>query len=507
MSEQPFSPAAATRPRGALGDGAATALVFVASGAVLVLEILSLRLVAPYVGLTLEVSTAVIGFALAAIAFGAWAGGFLADLVAPQRLLGPVVLGSGGLVLLISPLVHWMGESVTGGDTSAVLAMAAVAVFLPSMLLASVTPLVVKLRLSTIDRTGRVVGRFSGAGTVGALAGTFLTGFLLVRAIPTSRILLALGGLLIAVGAVLVARGSGLRVAAGGAGVAALGIVPIALAPQACDVETAYHCARLLSDPERADGRILKLDTLQHSYVDLKDPRYLKFAYVRAVAAVLDASRPAGAPVRALHIGGGGGTLARYLSEVRPGSDNLVFEIDRGVVDLDTEALGLRLGHGVDVQIRDGRTGVAREADDSRDVVIGDAFGGVAVPWHLTTREAITDIDRVLTPDGVYVLNTIDYPPQRFVRAELATLLDVFEHVALISRPAVLAGKSGGNLVIAASHRALNLDAIGLNLNSRAPELAMTSAPDEVAAFAGHARVLTDDFAPVDQLLTPIPQG
>ena len=76
------------------------------------------------------------------------------------------------------------------------------------------------------------------------------------------------------------ARGAGPRIAAGGAGVAALGIVPIALAPQACEVETAYHCARLLTDPARSNGRILKLDTLQHSYVDLKDPRYLKFAYV-----------------------------------------------------------------------------------------------------------------------------------------------------------------------------------------------------------------------------------
>jgi MFS family permease len=500
MSEQPPDPAAA--PRRVLGDTAATALVFVASGAVLVLEILSLRLVAPYVGLTLQVSTAVIGFALAAIAFGAWAGGSLADLFSPQRMLGPLVLAAGALVLLISPLVRWTGESVQGKDTSGVLATAAVAVFLPSMLLAAVTPLVVKLRLSTLEETGRVVGRFSGAGTVGALAGTFATGFLLVRAVPTSRILFALGGLLIAVGAALVARSSGVRVAAGGAGVAALGIVPIALAPQVCDVETAYHCARLLSDPERPAGRILKLDTLQHSYVDLQDPRYLKFAYVRGIAAVLDASRSPGTPVRALHVGGGGGTLARYLSDVRPGSDNLVFEIDRGVVDLDVEALGLRLGHGIDVQVRDGRTGLARQPADSRDFVIGDAFGGVSVPWHLTTREAISDIDRVLTPDGVYVLNTIEYPPQRFVRAEVATLLDVFAHVALISRPDVLAGKGGGNLVIAASHRPLNLDAIRMGLQSRASDLAMTSDPAEVAAFAGDSRVLTDDFAPVDQLLT-----
>ena len=82
-------------PGSRLSDVAAAALVFFSSGAVLVLEILSLRLVAPYLGLTLETSTAIIGFALAAIATGAWAGGRVADRFPPQRLLGPSLLGAG----------------------------------------------------------------------------------------------------------------------------------------------------------------------------------------------------------------------------------------------------------------------------------------------------------------------------------------------------------------------------------------------------------------------------
>jgi hypothetical protein len=97
---------------GTLGPKSAAWLVFVASGAVLVLEILSLRLVAPYLGLTLETSTAVIGFALAAIATGAWLGGQAADSISPARMLGPVVLGAGVLVLFVGPVVRWTGELV-----------------------------------------------------------------------------------------------------------------------------------------------------------------------------------------------------------------------------------------------------------------------------------------------------------------------------------------------------------------------------------------------------------
>ncbi len=64
----------------------AAALVFYASGAVLALEILAGRLLAPYVGVTLESFTGIIGTVLAGIAAGAWIGGRMADRVDARRL-------------------------------------------------------------------------------------------------------------------------------------------------------------------------------------------------------------------------------------------------------------------------------------------------------------------------------------------------------------------------------------------------------------------------------------
>ena len=86
------------------------------------------------------------------------------------------------------------------------------------------------------------------------------------------------------------------------------------------------------------------------------------------------------------------------------------------------------------------------EPTDSADLVVGDAFGGVAVPWHLTTEEFARDIRRVLRPDGLYLLNVIDYEPRSLVRAEEATLREVFANVALVGHPA-----PGGNHVFLAS--------------------------------------------------------
>jgi spermidine synthase len=148
--------------------------------------------------------------------------------------------------------------------------------------------------------------------------------------------------------------------------------------------------------------------------------------------------------------------------------------------------------------VGDARVGLAAQPAASYDLVVGDAFGYLVVPWHLATKEMIADISRVLRPGGVYAQNVIDYPPDRFIRAELATVAAVFPHVALIAPPRALAGEVGANFVIVASHAPLPLDAIRSRL-AGLPE-PVTLQPD--ASFAAGARVLTDDFAPVDQLLS-----
>jgi spermidine synthase len=258
----------------------------------------------------------------------------------------------------------------------------------------------------------------------------------------------------------------------------------------------------VVADPERASGRVLVLDTLRHSYVDLDDPTHLEFEYVRAIAGVTDAVARDGEPLSALHIGGGGLTVPRYLAEVRPGTESLVIEVDPGVVAIDRDQLDLETSDRLRVRVADGRVGLAEEAGGTRDLVVGDAFGGLSVPWQLTTREALELVDAALTDQGVYAVNLIDHPPLRFVRAELATLRSVFPHVLLLARAPVLAGEDGGNLVAVASRSRLPGEAIGAALAQKGLVWQVAGGA-ELAAFVGDAEVLTDDHAPVDQLLTP----
>ena len=491
---------------GGLPAGFAAVIVFVSAAAVLVLEILALRLIAPYVGVTLQTNTSVIGAALLAIALGAWTGGQVADRTDPGRLLGPLLLVAAALTLLTLPVVRFTGEATRGtGDASATLLLAMVAVVAPAALLSAVTPMVAKLQLHDLGQTGTVVGRLSGIGTLGAIVATFATGFILVAAFPTSAILLGTGLVVAATGAVaswLRWRAARDRVPLPGAAVALLpaAFLLVVLAPNPCQRETEYHCARVSADPDRPGGRTLELDTLRHSYVDLTDPRYLEFDYTRAIAAVAESTRPAGEPVRALHIGGGGFTLPGYLAAARPGTRSTVLEIDGGVVQLGRERLGVDRIPDLTVRVGDARTGLTELPPGGYDLVIGDAFGGMAVPWHLTTREVAEQVRATLAAGGVYAVNVIDYQPDRFARAEIATLRSVFEHVVMMAAPATLAGQAGGNHVLVASRQPLPVAGIAESLAQRGPwQLADEAA---TARFAGNARVLTDDRAPVDQLVT-----
>ena len=290
---------------------------------------------------------------------------------------------------------------------------------------------------------------------------------------PTDVAVVAVGVVLVVLGLVVARTGAAL---AAGAGAIVMGAATLA-AGAPCDAETVYHCARVEEDPGREGGRVLRLERLRHSYVDLEDPTHLEFDYTQWMGAAID-DMPAG-PLEAVFVGGGGFTLPRYVAATRPGSRSRVLEVDGDLVELARERLGLRTGPDLRVRVGDARLTLRGEPTDSADLVVGDAFGGVAVPWHLTTEEFARDIRRVLRPDGLYLLNVIDYEPRALVRAEQATLREVFENVALVGHP-----DPGGNHVFLASDAPLP--------ELPAPELDL---PD--------GDVLRDDDAPADQLLTP----
>ncbi len=429
----PPASAAASEPGSLSGSSTnlapwlAITLVVASAAAVLVLEILAGRLLAPYVGVSLETYTGIIGTVLAGIALGAAWGGRLADRYDPGPLLALLFIGGGAAALAILPTVRIAGSAWTSQDSGAILLLSAIGFLPTALVLSAVSPVVVKAQLRDLSVTGATVGRLSACGTGGAILGTFLTGFVLVRWAATTTLVIAMGVILIAVGLALwMVRGRPWSSGAAALGaLAVLGLTATDLVQGPCQAYTRYYCVAVREDPGSPSGRLLWLDDLRHSYVDLEDPTHLEFWYIRRIVDTFKLVAPDG-PIDVVYLGGGGFTLPRYVRATRPGSRQTVLEIDPDLAALVERELAFEPGPDVVVRLGDGRRSLRITPTDSADVIVGDAFGSRAVPWHLATREFLGDVRRVLRPGGVYTANVIDNPDLDFLRAEAATVGSVF---------------------------------------------------------------------------------
>ena len=143
------------------------------------------------------------------------------------------------------------------------------------------------------------------------------------------------------------------------------------------------------------------------------------------------------------------------------------------------------------------------------DIVVGDAFNDVSVPYHLTTREFNEEVRKLLTPDGLYAMNIVDAPKQgRFLHAVVNTLRETWPHVYVINENGLLEFNQRATTVVVASNRELDEPFIRLRSAQLRPTAPVTRivAPDEVERWLASAErvVLTDDYAPVDNYLAPL---
>jgi spermidine synthase len=226
--------------------------------------------------------------------------------------------------------------------------------------------------------------------------------------------------------------------------------------------------AELLRDADRDTGWMLLVDGTPQSYVDLDDPRYLDFEYVRRLGHLIDLAAEPGEPLRVLHLGGGGLTLARYVAATRPGSNQVAVDADAALVEfvrarlpLDQPPRRTRRSGRIRIRIGDAREELEQLPAGAFDVVLADLFCGGRTPAHLTSVEFARAAARVLAADGVFAVNIGDGPPLAHAKARVATVRQVFGDACLIADAAVLKGRRFGNLVLAGSRGPLPVDRLG----------------------------------------------
>lgn len=259
-----------------------------------------------------------------------------------------------------------------------------------------------------------------------------------------------------------------------------------------------FGTAELLADADRPGGWLLTVDGIAQSYVDLDDPTHLEFEYVRRIGDLIDCLKPG--PLDVLHLGGAGCTLPRYVAVTRPGSRQLVFDLDGELIELVREQLDLRSVPNLRVRICDGRAGVATRRDDSADLLVADVFQRASMPSEIATVEFAAEAARVLRPSGTYLLNVADGPGLKFARRVLATVAEVFSELLLLAEPGVLRGRRFGNLVLAASDGELPVEAVTARVASAAfPARCLTG--KALKALCGTAKPISD----AESVQAPVP--
>jgi spermidine synthase len=529
----------------------ANVVVFIASFCTLVIELVAGRIMAPYVGVSLYTWTSIIGVVLVGISIGAYLGGRIADRYPRSSTLGWLLFFSGLGAFSISPLTNLVGGAQFQTSLMLrILLITTIVFFIPSCLLGMISPVVVKLTLDNLDKTGNVVGKIYAFSTLGSILGTFATGFFLISWIGTRSILLTMGIILI-VSALIFGNFFRRRKALAlfflflflSAFLPFVGLrVYAAVKPAEFSFPTSpmeslktfynyafrppleeetyffkesdYYTIKLKTSTKESDGNFLEslvLDHLIHSYTDLQDPFYLEYDYIRIYEEMVRWQVKKRSSLKALFLGGGGYTFPRFIDAKYPEAGIDVVEIDPEITRTAKKYLGVSESAKIRTFNEDGRWFVMNCQDKGTyDFIFGDAFNDLSIPYHLTTKEFATLLKSLLKPDGMLMANVIDsFKQGAFMPSYIRTLEEVFGkgNVHLITLSSDYDHIGISTFVVVASPQRLDMDDFVRKVKVKGEEITSHVMPqDQLQEFLRdrYSVILTDDYVPVDNLIAPI---
>lgn len=472
---------------------------FVVGAVELTLELTAARIAAPYIGLTIYVWTSVIGVILAALALGYLIGGRLADKRKQTLDVVYLLLGSAILIGLINaikdPLLAGLSTWPLGPQLQALVA-SCILFAVPTVVLGAVTPYLARLSVIDVESSGTKVSRINAAGTFGALFGTFFTGFYLFAIVGTRNILSLLVLVLVLTSLGLIPKKqTRLRI-----GLLVLSVLFLLLPSHVHlhnvrkDFDTAYNRYMIR---ESKDIRILQGDASAWESGVYKDPaKGPLFPYIQTFASAAALPQQ---PQRYLVIGGGAFTLPTLLHQSHPNAHIDVVEIDKALQPISEQFFNFRPASNIHVYTQDGRQ-FLNSSHQKYDMIYLDAFSNATPPFQLLTAETNERLRALLAPHGLVAVNIVSRSAgtgEVFVSSISQTYRTIFSDVRMFAITKAASTDLQNILLLASSHD------LGPRITTVANQdgtfYAATRNQLQPAPQVG--RVLTDDFAPVEQMV------
>ena len=497
-------------------------VVFVSGAVLMALEIVGSRVLAPYFGSSIFVWGSLISVFLTALSIGYYWGGWLSARQPSYARLLTLLLIPGILIFLLPFIYPAINEWIAGidfGNRLNPLIASSIFFLLPGIFLGTISPYAIRLAATRLSMVGSTAGTLYAVSTTGSIFGTLMTAFYLIPLMGVSNIIHALGLTLVCL-SLLVTPMVRLRPVSMARALTTVSVLLGTLnlswpstvwarLRTILEKDTFYHRIRVEEDEE---ARYMYFDRTLQSAMNLKDPAELRLIYSRYTSLAF-AFRPEAKNI--LIIGLGGGSIPKRLQRSFPSLQIDVVEIDPEVVQIAKSQFNVREGKNLRLYTQDGRLFLTR-TQNQYDIILLDAYYADAMPFHLATKEFFELAQRKLTPNGVIVANLISAvtgPSGKIARAFAKTERQIFPQVYLFAarRADNVSLETVQNVIIIGTRDKQRLDI--REVVKRASSLDKGLFPDpiqdlSVAYYDGPANdqdvpVLTDDYAPTDNLLHP----
>ena len=492
-------------------------IIFTVDAICMILELIASRVISPYFGNSNLVWTSVIGIILLSSSIGNYLGGKIADRKEVTKDL-KIILMFTSISIFIIPLLQktildLLSNAIHNIRIGAVLA-AIVLFFIPSLLMGILTPIIVKLKLDSIETAGKVAGKITAIATIGGIVGTFLGGFFLIPSYGSIHILyvltiiiallmplvnckikdksniftiiITIASIILMVNNMSVNNKNGEDVLEGNS----------KTKDDYVSYDTQYGRVLVYNTKRNGENiRMLDIDSGYESatFTDEGKQNDLVFEYTK----FYDLMFKANISIKdAMLIGGAGYSYPKYFISNYENKNMDVVEIDGEITEIAKKYFyldklihdyNINQNHRLNLITADGRT-YLNDTIKKYDAILNDAFSGSAPAKTLTTIEAIQKIKAALNEGGVYLTNVIsslEGKDSKFIKAEVNTLKKVFKNVYVIPCNTITELEVAQNNMVIASDDDINLT--GVNVHD------LKIDEKEI--------VLTDDYCPVDTLV------
>ncbi len=477
--------------------------VFLSGALTMILELIAARVLSPYVGSSNLIWTTIIGIMLTSMSIGYWFGGKMADKNKENdiKILSNYLLIS-AIATSIIPILEVVFIDVLSQLSSNLILVAIICATvtfgIPSFLLATVSPIAVKIKNNNMDHIGATSGKISSLSTIGSIFGTFFAGFILIPNLGVRNIILGCSILLWILSVYLFNKKDkkyyilmivelliiiGLNVLGGY-------LFQVRNPEITRDVDSEYSRIWVTNlDVGETTYKTLQVDTGLESYINQETGEmgatylyyYDLFEYYNKEAN------------DALMIGGAAYTYPMHYLKKYENKTIDVVEIDEKMTQIAEEEFGLDKNNpNLGLITQDGRS-YLNYNEKKYDTVFIDAFKGLNAPFELTTYEAMQKVYNSLDENGTVITNiisAIEGDDADFIKYEYSTYKAIFDDVKVFQVNPNHSDDEEQNLIL------VGIKGNG-NINTDKEEEYGELLSNEIKDFTSDKPIITDDYAPI----------